>query len=55
CAAAGPPGLTCPVCLDAVAEGSTVMTLPCLHQFHAACVTPWLRQQGLYATCPMCK
>ncbi|GLC44135.1 hypothetical protein PLESTB_000925600 [Pleodorina starrii] len=54
-AAAAHLGLTCPVCLDAVAEGSTVMTLPCLHQFHAACVTPWLRQQGIYATCPMCK
>ncbi|GLI58819.1 hypothetical protein VaNZ11_000582 [Volvox africanus] len=53
--AVGPAGLTCPVCLDAVAEGSTVMTLPCLHQFHASCVTPWLRQQGIYATCPMCK
>ncbi|GFR46837.1 hypothetical protein Agub_g8475 [Astrephomene gubernaculifera] len=47
--------LTCPVCLDMVEEGSLVMTLPCLHQYHAACVTPWLRQQGLLATCPMCK
>ncbi|GIL47278.1 hypothetical protein Vafri_4146, partial [Volvox africanus] len=53
--AVAPAGLMCPVCLDAVEEGSTVMTLPCLHQFHASCVTPWLRQQGIYATCPMCK
>lgn len=48
-------GLVCPVCLDHVSEGSMVMTLPCLHQFHSACVTPWLRQQGTAATCPMCK
>lgn len=53
--APGLQGLTCPVCLDTIMEGSTVMALPCLHQFHAPCVTPWLRQQGMYATCPMCK
>ncbi|KAG2484230.1 hypothetical protein HYH03_016965 [Edaphochlamys debaryana] len=47
--------LTCSVCLDTVEEGAIVMTLPCLHQFHASCITPWLRQKGLHASCPMCK
>ncbi|MCD7455893.1 E3 ubiquitin-protein ligase sdir1 [Datura stramonium] len=45
-------GLTCTVCLEQVIVGELVRTLPCLHQFHANCIDPWLRQQG---TCPVCK
>ncbi|XP_031251228.1 E3 ubiquitin-protein ligase SDIR1-like isoform X2 [Pistacia vera] len=44
--------LTCTVCLEQVTVGETVRSLPCLHQFHASCIDPWLRQQG---TCPVCK
>lgn len=44
--------LTCSVCLEQVDVGELVRTLPCLHQFHANCIDPWLRQQG---TCPVCK
>ncbi|OAY46120.1 E3 ubiquitin-protein ligase SDIR1 isoform X1 [Manihot esculenta] len=44
--------LTCSVCLEQVNVGELVRTLPCLHQFHANCIDPWLRQQG---TCPVCK
>ncbi|KFK34802.1 hypothetical protein AALP_AA5G195200 [Arabis alpina] len=44
--------LTCSVCLEQVNVGEIVRTLPCLHQFHAGCIDPWLRQQG---TCPVCK
>ncbi|CAA0386588.1 unnamed protein product [Arabidopsis thaliana] len=44
--------LTCSVCLEQVTVGEIVRTLPCLHQFHAGCIDPWLRQQG---TCPVCK
>ncbi|KAJ4719990.1 E3 ubiquitin-protein ligase SDIR1 [Melia azedarach] len=44
--------LTCTVCLEQVNVGETVRSLPCLHQFHANCIDPWLRQQG---TCPVCK
>jgi len=44
--------LTCSVCLEQVTEGELVRSLPCLHQFHANCIDPWLRQQG---TCPVCK
>lgn len=45
-------GLTCTICLDQVNKGDLVRSLPCLHQFHANCIDPWLRQQG---TCPVCK
>ncbi|URE36121.1 E3 ubiquitin-protein ligase [Musa troglodytarum] len=44
--------LTCSVCLEQVSVGELVRSLPCLHQFHANCIDPWLRQQG---TCPVCK
>jgi E3 ubiquitin-protein ligase SDIR1 len=44
--------LTCSVCLEQVVDGEMVRTLPCLHQFHSACIDQWLRQQG---TCPVCK
>ncbi|XP_072983756.1 E3 ubiquitin-protein ligase SDIR1-like [Typha latifolia] len=44
--------LTCSVCLEQVNVGEVIRSLPCLHQFHANCIDPWLRQQG---TCPVCK
>lgn len=44
--------LTCSICLEQVDRGELVRSLPCLHQFHAGCIDPWLRQQG---TCPVCK
>ncbi|PIA54702.1 hypothetical protein AQUCO_00900934v1 [Aquilegia coerulea] len=44
--------LTCSVCLEQVNVGELIRSLPCLHQFHAICIDPWLRQQG---TCPVCK
>ncbi|XP_057522424.1 E3 ubiquitin-protein ligase SDIR1 [Amaranthus tricolor] len=44
--------LTCSVCLEQVNIGELIRSLPCLHQYHANCIDPWLRQQG---TCPVCK
>lgn len=44
--------LQCSVCLDAVAAGSTVKTLPCAHAFHATCIDPWLLRR---ASCPCCR
>jgi hypothetical protein len=52
----GGGGLTCVVCLEEVAAGEQLTTLPCLHRFHPDCVRPWLRQQGRHgAACPLCK
>ena len=45
----------CSVCLEGYPECSRVTTLPCKHSFHAECIEPWLRQQGMSATCPLCK
>ncbi|KAJ4457161.1 hypothetical protein PAPYR_7460 [Paratrimastix pyriformis] len=42
----------CPVCLCDFEEGDQVRYLPCLHQFHVACVDKWLLEK---ATCPICK
>lgn len=52
CAKVSEDELTCTVCLEQVNGGELVRSLPCLHQFHANCIDPWLRQQG---TCPVCK
>lgn len=32
-----------------------ILSLPCRHQYHADCVTQWLRFKGATATCPNCK
>eukprot|EP00884_Botryococcus_braunii_P020315 jgi/Botrbrau1/6968/Bobra.0165s0006.2 len=45
----------CAICLEGYAPGNRVQRLHCTHDFHAGCLEPWLRQQGLSATCPMCK
>lgn len=46
------PELQCSVCLDIVAAGSTVKTLPCAHTFHAGCIDTWLMRR---ASCPCCR
>ncbi|KAL4289471.1 hypothetical protein GQ457_14G024350 [Hibiscus cannabinus] len=43
--------LTCSVCLEQVNAGDLIRSLPCLHQFHANCIDPWLRQQGTHPVC----
>lgn len=43
------------MCLEGYPECSRVTTLPCQHSFHTGCIEPWLRQQGMSATCPLCK
>jgi len=42
----------CSICLENVGAGDIVRTLPCMHQYHANCVDPWLVSN---ATCPICK
>ncbi|KNG44709.1 pa and ring finger domain-containing protein [Stemphylium lycopersici] len=44
----------CVVCLEDYVDGvSRVMSLPCGHEFHADCITPWLVTRR--RTCPICK
>ncbi|RKF60121.1 PA and RING finger domain-containing protein [Erysiphe neolycopersici] len=44
----------CVVCLEEYIEGvSRIMALPCGHEFHVECITPWLTTRR--RTCPMCK
>lgn len=44
----------CVVCLEDYVDGeSQVMSLPCGHEFHAECITPWLVNRR--RTCPICK
>ncbi|KAK9468867.1 hypothetical protein V1512DRAFT_258103 [Lipomyces arxii] len=44
----------CVICLEDYVPGqSRVMQLPCGHEFHSACITPWLTLRK--RTCPICK
>ncbi|KAH6620327.1 RING-9 protein [Boeremia exigua] len=44
----------CVVCLEEYVDGvSQVMSLPCGHEFHVDCITPWLVTRR--RTCPICK
>ncbi|EXJ65669.1 uncharacterized protein A1O5_11196 [Cladophialophora psammophila CBS 110553] len=44
----------CVVCLEEYVDGeSQVMSLPCGHEFHVECITPWLVTRR--RTCPICK
>lgn len=46
--------IECVVCLEEYVDGvSQVMSLPCGHEFHAECITPWLTTRR--RTCPICK
>ena len=42
----------CVVCMSQYEGGDCICTLPCRHEFHKACVEPWLRE---HFTCPLCK
>ncbi|KAJ3068951.1 hypothetical protein HDU98_007946 [Podochytrium sp. JEL0797] len=43
----------CAICIDEFVVGSNARVLPCNHQFHTACVDPWLL--GHNRLCPICK
>ncbi|KAK9455976.1 hypothetical protein V1511DRAFT_486889 [Dipodascopsis uninucleata] len=44
----------CVICLEDYITGvSQVMKLPCGHEFHSNCITPWLTLRK--RTCPICK
>jgi len=44
---------TCAICLDDFAAGDRVKRLPCRHEFHVTCITPWFERQQ--RVCPTCK
>jgi len=42
----------CELCLMEYEVGDELLRLPCMHLFHCACVSPWLRKTY---TCPVCQ
>ncbi|KAA8496988.1 E3 ubiquitin-protein ligase [Porphyridium purpureum] len=41
----------CAVCLDDIDEGHAMKRLPCQHEFHAKCISKWVRRTN---RCPLC-
>lgn len=42
----------CQVCLCDYENGDVLRILPCFHEFHTACIDPWLK---INHTCPVCR
>ncbi|XP_072941316.1 uncharacterized protein [Epargyreus clarus] len=42
----------CSICFEVILKNQEVMSLPCTHHFHQACILPWLQEQQ---TCPNCR
>merc|ERR1712187_623332 len=42
---------TCSICLDDFSTGHELVSLPCMHRFHASCICEWLQKA---TTCPCC-
>ncbi len=43
---------TCTICLNSFEPTSTIIVLPCLHEYDLACIKQWLQVQS---SCPMCR
>jgi Ring finger domain len=48
----GETARSCTICLEPFEDGMKIRILPCMHQFMAECLDPWLLQT---AKCPVCK
>jgi hypothetical protein len=46
------PDAVCSICLSEYEMNDRLKTLPCSHEFHKACIDPWLR---INRTCPTCR
>ncbi|KAG8518251.1 E3 ubiquitin-protein ligase RNF43, partial [Galemys pyrenaicus] len=44
-------GPTCAICLEEFFDGEELRVISCRHEFHRACVDPWLHE---HQTCPLC-
>lgn len=42
----------CPICLESLQGAGRSTALDCRHQFHRACIDPWVQQHG---SCPLCR
>ncbi|ODV88527.1 hypothetical protein CANCADRAFT_3166 [Tortispora caseinolytica NRRL Y-17796] len=42
----------CPICQDSYSPSTTIVTLPCRHDFDEECITTWLSRS---TTCPVCR
>ncbi|CAA0811721.1 E3 ubiquitin ligase BIG BROTHER [Striga hermonthica] len=42
----------CVICCSEYKNGAKLTTLPCTHQYHSQCITPWLQQNK---QCPICQ
>ncbi|KAK7397840.1 hypothetical protein QQX98_012788 [Neonectria punicea] len=49
----GDDNLGCSICTEDFKVGEDVRVLPCKHQFHPACIDPWL--VNVSGTCPLCR
>lgn len=45
--------LSCSICTEDFERGQDVRVLPCNHNFHPACIDPWLL--NVSGTCPLCR
>ncbi|XP_059044910.1 uncharacterized protein LOC131840735 [Achroia grisella] len=42
----------CSICFEVMLMDQNLITLACTHNFHSACIEPWLQEQK---TCPYCR
>jgi hypothetical protein len=43
---------SCSICMEEFKSGSMYKQLPCKHEYHAECISEWLRSQK---KCPICQ
>ena len=41
-------GSDCVVCMDKLKPGASTLVMPCEHEYHPPCITPWLKAKGTF-------